>query len=169
MVANYICDQPYLWPTIFMNPSRSELTRQIIARARTLPRALSEVEAEAAQRLDLHPSDVRAMIRLTGEPRAVGELAQAIGLSSPATSGVADRLARRGLARRTSDPKDRRRSLVELTDAGRAALEEALGPLHRDEEALLAGFTVPALETIRAYLAASEGLVDRHRRRLREG
>jgi DNA-binding MarR family transcriptional regulator len=43
---------------------------------------------------------------------------------------LVDRLSKRGLVRRATDPADRRVTLIQLTDAGAAMIDE-LRPLHR--------------------------------------
>ena len=58
-----------------------------------------------------------------------GRLARESGLSTGAVTTVLDRLERAGYARRTSDPDDRRRVLVEMTPAAREANEELYRPL----------------------------------------
>ncbi|MDQ3836548.1 MAG: MarR family transcriptional regulator [Thermoproteota archaeon] len=44
-----------------------------------------------------------------------GRLADLTGLTTGAVTGIIDRLENAGYVRRTSDPKDRRRTIVELT------------------------------------------------------
>src|SRR3954468_24537646 len=54
-----------------------------------------------------------------------GELAKAAGLTSGAVTAVVDRLERAGMAKRVSDPTDRRRVRIEVTPR----LWELTGPL----------------------------------------
>jgi DNA-binding MarR family transcriptional regulator len=62
------------------------------------------------------------------EPRAsAGTLARWTELSSGAMTNRLDRVESAGLVRRLPDPDDRRGILVELTDAGRKAYDEAVG------------------------------------------
>jgi DNA-binding MarR family transcriptional regulator len=58
-------------------------------------------------------------------PLTVAEAATHLGRSQSAMSEMLDRLERRGLVARVSDDRDRRRTLVWLTDEGKAALDEA--------------------------------------------
>lgn len=55
-------------------------------------------------------------------------LGRAVSMDGATVKGTVDRLVRRGWARRVPDPEDRRKLLVDLTDAGRAL---RLGNLHR--------------------------------------
>jgi len=58
-------------------------------------------------------------------PLTVAEAAAHLGRSQSAMSEMIDRLERRGLVGRVADTRDRRRTLVWLTDSGRMALDEA--------------------------------------------
>lgn len=55
----------------------------------------------------------------------VGELAAMLGVKPPAASAMIDSLEREGLVERTTDPEDRRATLVRLTGSGAEALEES--------------------------------------------
>lgn len=91
-------------------------------------------------------------------PHAMGDLAGELILTSGGMTRIIDRMEDAGLVRREPAPGDRRRQLVELTDAGRAKLDEALrvhaetlrehfaGPLTDDQRRVL----VDALRTLRA-------------------
>lgn len=63
--------------------------------------------------MGIHPTDALALTYLLdAEAVTVGDLGGAIGLSSGATTAAVDRLERAGLAKRFSDPGDRRKVLV---------------------------------------------------------
>lgn len=79
-------------------------------------------------------TDIRALIALNDlrraeRPATPGALAGELGLASASTTQVLDRLERRGLARRTPDPTDRRRVLVEVTSEATASGVATFGPL----------------------------------------
>lgn len=63
-------------------------------------------------------TQIKALIYLydNGE-RSMSELAAGLAVSLPSASELIDRLDDRGLVRRTVDPADRRRVLIDLTDA----------------------------------------------------
>lgn len=76
------------------------------------------------EELGLSFTQVKALVRVAdGEEPTVGELADLLGLSLPATSRATDGLARRGLVDRREDPADRRARRLALTDEGRAVLD----------------------------------------------
>ena len=77
--------------------------------------------ARIAQRHDLTPVQARLLCVLLGGPRGMAELAQCFGVEKAALTGLMDRAERRGLARRSPVPGDRRAVRVTLTEAGRRA------------------------------------------------
>jgi len=56
------------------------------------------------------------------EPATLNQVAQAVGRGAPAVSRSVESLVRAGLVERQSDPHNRRRLAMRLTDAGRMAL-----------------------------------------------
>jgi DNA-binding MarR family transcriptional regulator len=69
-------------------------------------------------------TDTQAVSYLTVHgDRGQNELAADLGLSSSASTALIDRLEREGIAERYPHPNDRRRTLVRLTDRGRAVVE----------------------------------------------
>ena len=109
--------------------------------------------------LDLGEAKAELLIRLTGAPMTLREIAQAIEVDpSAATVGV-DRLERRGLVRREAHPDDNRRKLVHLTDAGHEAAATARRILTDPPPALagLAAADLAALARIFTALNATSG------------
>jgi len=70
---------------------------------------------------------------------SVGQIRDAILSSDGTVPVVVDNLCRKGLVRRTKDPRDRRRSLVSLTDVGASLIREAYP---RNEEMIEAKFDI---------------------------
>ena len=86
-------------------------------------------------------------------PATVGELAEALGVSHAAVSQVRGPLVDRGLIRARSDARDLRRQVLQLTDAGFAAIEP-LRPLW----AAITAVTAELCGEAPALLAGLEGL-----------
>jgi len=59
------------------------------------------------------------VLREAGCPITIGDLARLLMLESPSVTTMIDRLSEHGLVERTGDPKDRRRTLVQLTEEGK--------------------------------------------------
>jgi DNA-binding MarR family transcriptional regulator len=79
------------------------------------------IYAHVSERHDLTPVQAKLLCVLLAGPRGMAELAQCFGVEKAALTGLTDRAERRGLARRSAVPGDRRALQVTLTDAGRQA------------------------------------------------
>ncbi len=96
------------------------------------------------EELDLTGRQYAALAGLADDrPGSQQELARVLGLVPGLVVGLLDELEGRGLVARRRSAEDRRRTVVELTDAGRALLARADALAERVEEGLLAG-TAPA-------------------------
>jgi DNA-binding MarR family transcriptional regulator len=108
--------------------------------ARMFPRVLRglrrhQERAAPADSAPLGPRHVAALQQLLDGPVGVGELAGRLVLTLPTVSGLVADLDRAGFVERTSDRRDRRRTIVEITSTRRPAvdawLEGAVAPLAR--------------------------------------
>jgi DNA-binding MarR family transcriptional regulator len=86
-----------------------------------LSRLVQGVFARISERHDLTPVQAKLLCVLAGGPRGMAELARCFGVEKAALTGLADRAERRGLARRSPVPGDRRALRVTLTNTGRRA------------------------------------------------
>jgi DNA-binding MarR family transcriptional regulator len=78
-----------------------------------------ETTMGAAQELGLTPGHVKALFVLdAGQPRAMGEIAEALMCDPSNATWLVDRLEERSLIERGSFPTDRRVKTVVLTSAG---------------------------------------------------
>ncbi|MEM9997701.1 MAG: MarR family transcriptional regulator [Bacteroidota bacterium] len=124
---------------------------------RTLYDAFDAFDAAAATQLGLHRSDLSALTALEQGPRRVGDIGEALGLSSGAMTALADRLVKSGHLQRSRDPMDRRAVLLDLTPEARAeigavyrtsfnAITEAVSTASADELERAATFVSAAAE-----------------------
>ncbi|WP_350348440.1 MarR family winged helix-turn-helix transcriptional regulator [Agromyces sp. G08B096] len=74
-------------------------------------------------------------------PGSISELAARIGVDQPRTSRLAQAAIAAGQVRREADPADARRSILVITDAGRAVLDATLTQRRAAVETALSGFT----------------------------
>jgi DNA-binding MarR family transcriptional regulator len=110
--------------------------------------AVDQMDDAACRALGINRTDGRCIDVIDREgPVAAGRLAEASGLTTAAVTAVIDRLERAGYARRTSDPKDRRRVLVELTPLARERAEVIWGPFSVFKD-VLARYTTEELELL---------------------
>ena len=79
------------------------------------------IYARVSERHDLTPVQAKLLCVLLDGPRGMAELAHCFGVEKAALTGLMDRAERRGLARRSPVPGDRRALQVTLTDAGHQA------------------------------------------------
>jgi DNA-binding MarR family transcriptional regulator len=79
------------------------------------------IYARVSERHELTPVQARLLCVLLDGPRGMAELAHCLGVEKAALTGLMDRAERRGLARRSPVPGDRRALQVTLTDAGQRA------------------------------------------------
>ncbi|SNQ47872.1 Transcriptional regulator, MarR family [Frankia canadensis] len=90
--------------------------------ARTLldvHRQMRVVLASVARQEGLTVAQIELLCALGDRRPALGELAELLGCDKTNITGMADRLARRGLVARRTDPDDRRVTRLHLTDDGR--------------------------------------------------
>lgn len=82
--------------------------------------------------LTINEYEVLVHLRISAprHPR-LGDLSEVVSLSQPALSRLVMRLEQEGLVRRFDADDDRRSVLIELTSAGRAAIEKAM-PIHAE-------------------------------------
>ncbi|MFR0354954.1 MarR family winged helix-turn-helix transcriptional regulator [Streptomyces sediminimaris] len=112
---------------------------------------------------DVSLSGVSVLARLSGEgPDTPTSLAETERVRPQAMASTLTLLEQRGLVRRSPDPADRRRSIVAVTDEGRAMLAERRSESVHRLGAVLEEFTAAE----RAALAAALPLLDRLAERL---
>ncbi|GAY19112.1 MarR family winged helix-turn-helix transcriptional regulator [Mycobacterium sp. shizuoka-1] len=88
------------------------------------------INALMARELTLPINDLAALHHLVGlSPAGPAELGRRLGMSSASATVLADRLERAGYIRRRRDPSDRRRIILEVTDATAARSQAVIGPL----------------------------------------
>ncbi|MER5785540.1 MarR family transcriptional regulator [Streptomyces mobaraensis] len=96
----------------------------------------------AASAVGLQPSEWYALSQLTLAGRLTsGELSARTGLTTGATTRLIDRLERAGHVRRTADPADRRKVVVEPVPQALPRIGQAVAPARRRIAAVLDRYT----------------------------
>lgn len=107
-----------------------------LADFRYLIRRFLEFSQTEARRAGLTPRHHQALLAIKGFPGddhpTIGDLAERLRIRHHSAVALVDRLAEAGLIRRLSDAQDRRRVLVELTDAAERHLAD-LSAIHLEE------------------------------------
>lgn len=124
-------------PDLDVSPMR------VLSRVTRLALHLDRARKEAFADHDLETSefDVLSALRRAGEPYQLspGRLVQETLVTSGTMTNRVDRLVRKGLVVRLPDPADRRGVQVQLSEAGRIAVDGALDALIAREKDLLSG------------------------------
>jgi DNA-binding MarR family transcriptional regulator len=146
---------------------RLALIAQISAAARVGQRANDIFDQAVVDHFGVNRTDGRC-VDIICESGAItaGELARAANLTTGAVTTVIDRLERAGWVRRGTDPDDRRKVIVELTEQTLAMVTEVYCPIGDEGTDLLAGFEVDELRAVLRYLELDRGLHERHAQRL---
>ena len=129
-----------------------------------------------AGHLDLTVNESRAISHLLARGHmGQTDLATALGLTTSSTTTLVDRLERRELVVRVPDPRDRRRSTVEIPESGLRRLSEvrdwmphafdALEAADLPSVATLLETIADSLRTVTSDIEASQTPMPGHRRR----
>lgn len=112
----------------------------VVERIQLLGRYLDTLRGRvtAPYQLTARDYDILARLYRSGAPYRLTPTHLALGTAAPATTVTSrlDRLERRGLIARISDPNDRRSLLAQLTDEGRALFREVVVEQGRQEAEL---------------------------------
>jgi DNA-binding MarR family transcriptional regulator len=110
-----------------------------------------------ASKAGMNVTDAQCLTALTLDgPQTPGQLAQLMGITTGgAITAVIDRLERAGYVRRTRDPDDRRRVIVELVPGNLGRFAQYFGPVDRFFTARAGGFDDDRLRVLIDWLHAS--------------
>jgi DNA-binding MarR family transcriptional regulator len=108
--------------------------------------------AAVARRAGLSTSELHALRHLSSGPLGNADLAQRLGDTSAAASGIVDRLVAHGHVERSAHPEDGRRTVILVTEAGRAKTFGWLAPKFAGLADLDASLTSVEREAVERYL-----------------
>ena len=102
-----------------MNQTREELEREVLTHYQAVGRALKATAEPVWMEIDLTIAQLRTLLVLAEEgPLVIGQIAQRLGIGLSTGGHLVDRLVQAGLAERTEDVEDRRRTMARLTPKG---------------------------------------------------
>src|SRR5919198_3142772 len=123
---------------------REEIIQDINEKLREMSTETIMFHQAVADTLGLHITDHKCLdliYRFGAMP--AGRLAELTGLTTGAVTGIIDRLEKAGYVRRTNDPKDRRRTIIEPITNSRLErkIEIIFMPLHERMQKLLSSYS----------------------------
>ena len=129
---------------------------QVTARISRLGQHIARRQEEGFNRFGLNRGEVGVLgaLRQAGPKQELSptRLFKGLMLSSAGMTRRLDRLEQRGYVKRKPDPDDRRGVLVQLTDAGREVLDEAVGANAGREKGILDHLTSQEQKTLATLL-----------------
>jgi DNA-binding MarR family transcriptional regulator len=149
---------------------REETIQAIIEKRREMSTETIMFHQNVADVLGLHITDHKCLdlIRQYGAMPA-GRLAELTGLTTGAVTGIIDRLEKVGYVRRTNDPKDRRRTIIELVRNKKweRKIEAIFIPFHERMRKLLSSYSDSELAFLLDVLSKSIELTREESKKLR--
>ncbi|WP_370891298.1 MarR family winged helix-turn-helix transcriptional regulator [Janibacter sp. GXQ6167] len=122
---------------------------------RELVRVAQRTPAVVARRAGLSHSELQVLELLSDGATSPAELSRVVGVTSAAMSGIVDRLVARGHASRAPHPADGRRTVVDISDSGRAEAIGHLSPMLAELAAVDAAMTDEEREAVVRFLTAA--------------
>lgn len=150
-----------LWPTLTIMARESDAKAVAKAYSDLFPSVYLAFHRRDGKQSELSSASRAVLLHLAGSgPLTVGDCAKHLDRAQSVVSGIVDQLEGHGLLARVRDEKDRRKTLVWLTDAGRTRLVEeqqvlSRGVLERALAAMTADERRHLLEGTEALLRAA--------------
>lgn len=114
-----------------------------------------QVMPALSRRAGLTRTEMTVLESLVGAPMGPSEMAQRLGVTTAAASGIVDRLVGRGHAVRRPHPQDGRRTEVAITPSGREELLGHLMPMFAEMARLDDEFSDDERAVVERYLLGS--------------
>lgn len=130
---------------------------------KTAYRRLRRLKGRETHRLDgtVTHAQFELLVELRNHgPKAVGELAQAAGLTAASVSQMVDRLADDGFVERVRSDEDRRRVSIELSARGREMIDPVIAGWREKWHRALDGIPEDDLQTASRVIDRIAGIYD---------
>ena len=132
--------------------SRGLKSAALLAEARALSADFDRLSQAVAERVGLSTTELLAMDLISRQDGVTaGQLARELSLTTGGVTGLLDRLHKAGLARRESDPNDRRRVFVRAT-AKEARIADHYRRLANDLRKAVDGYSEDDLAMLTEFL-----------------
>ena len=135
--------------------NRNEMTTAIGLAIMQWQDATQAYDEAVGVRLGLNMAERHCIGLLYGGPQSAGAIATATGLTPAAVTALIDRLEARGLLTRTRSLEDRRKVVIEATEATRELSARYYGAIAKEGEKVIATFSDAELATISRFVNAA--------------
>ncbi|GAA4265586.1 MarR family transcriptional regulator [Frondihabitans peucedani] len=147
--------------------ARRQLRADIVTRLQVLTTQSRHVAQAFSQQERLAHSDLDALLfvmheEAAGSPATPGGIADALGLTSGAATGVIDRLTRAGHVERRRDERDRRIVRVHYSEHAQQIARGFFAPLGRLTDAVMSGYTDVELDVVVRFLGQMGGAMEQY-------
>ena len=133
----------------------------VASELRALDASLDLLDEGVADAFGIKRGDLRAMEVVSRRGRlTAGQLAEELGVTTGAVTGLIDRMERMGYFRRADDPSDRRKVVVLLTPKAKARERRAFGELGQDMGRMLSRYRPEQLTFLADFLRQTRSIVD---------
>ena len=113
----------------------------IVTRISHADRIIDRSSVDTLEAVGLAHGELKVLLRLSRGPRAHGNIARDLLVSTGTMTNRLDKLEGAGLVQRHADPDDRRGVIVELTSQGRAALDRYIEVQAKRERQLMSSMS----------------------------
>ena len=135
--------------------NRDDMTASIGLAIMQWQDATQAYDEAVGARLGLNMAERHCIGLLYGGPQSAGAVATATGLTPAAVTALIDRLEARGLLTRTRSLEDRRKVVIEATEATRELSARYYGAIAQEGEKVIATFSDAELATISRFVNAA--------------
>lgn len=135
-----------------IDPQVEGVVDRVTAISKHLGRGFEETLSDHGLNYGEYKMLLRLATRTEDNRMSAGELSRALLLSSGAMTNRLDQLEKAALIRRVADPKDRRAVHVELTDKGKATIDDAVAEQAKKEIDILSVLSPRDLTTLNQLL-----------------
>ncbi|KRB20469.1 MULTISPECIES: MarR family winged helix-turn-helix transcriptional regulator [Mesorhizobium] len=134
---------------------RDEMTAAIGLAVMQWQDATQAYDEAVGTKLGLNMAERHCIGLLYSGPQSAGAIATATGLTPAAVTALIDRLEARGLLTRTRSLEDRRKVVIEATEATRELSSRYYGAIAKEGEKVIATFSDAELATISRFINAA--------------
>ena len=130
-------------------------------------RSFGELGRRFGTHLGMHTSDAAALVQITGAeergtPLTQSQLSRRIGLTTPATSSLLNRLETAGHVTRTRDSADRRVVTVRSTPAVHEEVQDFFADVGRELDEIVSSYPPETVRAFEEMIGSMTAVLDRH-------